>query len=436
MLSKKVFKEKIKYFLNKKIIICVSGGLDSMVLLNLCLLCKMNLSVCHVNFELRKNDSYEDEIFIRNFCLKNNIFFFIKRIDIKYVAKQNKTSIQVAARNVRYVWFHEILYYYNYKFIFLAHHLDDSIETFCINLLRGSGIEGLRGISFCNKKLIRPLLFFYKQEILNYAVKNKIQWREDVSNYQFKYLRNNIRHNMIPIFKQLSNNFYKSFKKTFTNLNECNVLVNSTVKLIKKQITTKIGFNSFFYWEINIKKLLSLQPIMIYLKKIFYNYGFNDINNLFLFLNSSNNCKFFHSLNYTITKNKKSILLIDKNFKKKIIYELQNIKEILSPIYMSFKITTLVDHKSSGFIDFNKIKFPLYLRKYQNQDYFYPIGMKNKKKVSKYFKDLKISFLEKNETWILCNHNQHIIWIVNFSVDRRFKVDKKTKKILNFYYNK
>ncbi len=444
-------KNIFSYKFSKNIAVAVSGGLDSMVLINLLLkyVSKSILEVIHCNFNLRGIESYKDEMFVKNFCKNKNIIFNVKRFKkLSTYSKKQGVSIQMYARKLRYNWFNELLNKKSYKYIVLGHHLDDSIETFFINILRGTGLPGLLGIPKKNGKFIRPLSNFRKEDILNYAKLNNIEWRIDKSNYNTKYLRNKIRIHLSSIIKQL-NCFYKGFKKTINLLYEENSLIKHIIKEIINNITIDKKINPFF-WKIDNKKLLEFKtlPLSVILFRLFNPYGFSDIESLKRFINAQSG-KQILSKKYRIIKNQNFWILVS-NFdflknKKKVFkinnnYELENYNKKL-PIKIKFinnynNKNKKINKKIIYLINFEKIKFPILLRTWDKGDYFYPYGVKGKQKLSKFFKNEKLSLFEKENIWLLINGNGYIILIIGYRLDKRFKIIKKTNKILCVEYKR
>ncbi|WP_238783971.1 tRNA lysidine(34) synthetase TilS [Blattabacterium cuenoti] len=434
-----VFLEKIrKYFsfqTKKKVCVAVSGGLDSMVLINVLLyLSNIELEAAHCNFTLRNKESNEDEVFIRNFCKKKSIICHVKKFDTLNFSKKNKLSIQMAARKLRYDWFSELLKKNSYEYIVLAHHLNDSIETFLLNILRGTGIKGLLGIPKKNEKFIRPLSYFTKKEILHYAKIKNIKWRSDSSNQETKYLRNQIRL-ILSQFSSFSSFFYKGFKKTIDYLNDENFLIEEKIKKVYHEITVEKK-NDPFFWKIQCQKIKKLKPLSFYLFKLFSPYGFNDVNSL-KYLIDAQSGKQLISKKYRIIKNRNNWILVSSEFllenknKTYVIQDLKNVYQIPFPIDVKFFFNPKKEDREKMFLaDFDKIKFPLLLRTWKKGDFFFPFKMKGKKKLSKYYKEKKFSLLEKEQTWLLINGNGDIILIVENRLDDRFKVTEKTKKIL------
>ncbi|MDH3003998.1 MAG: tRNA lysidine(34) synthetase TilS [Flavobacteriia bacterium] len=400
-----------------------------MVLLHVLYNLGVSIKVAHCNFKLRGKESDEDERFVHRFCLKQKIDFYSKSFDTNKYSISNKLSIQMAARKLRYDWFEKLLLMLEYNYVAIGHHLNDSIETFFINLIRGTGKKGLLGISEINGKIIRPILSFTKEDILKYAKENKIEWRDDSSNKSIKYLRNNIRKHIEP-FKNIPN-FYNGFRKTIHNLSDEYFVLENQLKIVIKNITIKKSINPFI-WKINSEILSSLEPIIINL--LFLPYGFKNLKDLIRFFNTQSGKQLF-SKHYRLIKDRNCLLLTKKYLINKKVYNIFDLSTIIDPIYMSFSISIKIDKFATASVDLDMLKFPLKLRIWKKGDYFYPLGMHNKKKISKYLKDEKLSILEKEKIYLLVNSTEEIIWVLGKRLDDRFKVTNNTKNVLNIFIN-
>jgi len=426
---KKLLK-KYDYISNKKLLLAVSGGIDSMVLLDLMLKNRMNISIAHCNFSLRGAESDFEQNFITDYCKKKRITLYIKYFDTKKYAEKNKKSIQVAARELRYKWFFELKNKYKFDYIATAHHLDDSLETFFINLLRGTGIDGLVGIGE-NENIIRPLSDFSRVEIEKYATQNNLKWCEDSSNKSDKYERNNLRNNIIPLFKKLNPSFLHSFAKTIDQLN----VVKKFSDEIAHQIINELVFVRNKDNYLNIEKLLIYKNHNFILYKWLSPYGFtawNDIYNLI----TAQSGKFVETNEYKLLKNRNELILYQKNktFSENIFFISENQTEINIPIKLEITLKKThffnIINKNAVCVDKKMLKFPLVVRKYKEGEYFCPFGMKGqKKKISKFFKDQKLSIQEKENNWILYSDNQ-VVWIIGQRLDDRFKITENTTSIL------
>lgn len=396
-------------FLKKsKLLVCLSGGVDSMVLIDLLRRLNYDVSVAHCNFKLRGDESDLDEKFVKKYCYDNSIQFFSK----SFHTKLPNHSLQMAARTLRYDWFNELLKKNNKDYILTAHHLDDSLETFIINLSRASGIEGFTGISPVNDKIVRLLTVFSKKQILEYAKNNKIHWREDSTNKKDDYQRNYIRNQIIPLLKKLYPNFLSQSKKTMNFLKNSQLVIDKYIEAVKKE---KFVIKND---EINIeKKFVRCNKNDIY--NLFKDYGFKNPKEILMLCNSISG-KIIESVSHVLLSDRTNLILKKKSKEYDQVIKV-DMKGIEDPIRISIKTGDFVSKSNSKsiFISKNDIKFPLYLRKLKKGDLIYPLGMKGKKLISKYFKDEKMSFFDKQNQWLLCNNNE-VMWIVGQRADRRY----------------
>lgn len=426
---KKHIKTNFHFLEDAKLLIACSGGLDSVVLANLSKDAGYNFSLAHCNYNLRGKQSDGDENFVVDLALKFGCEVHTTSFNMDDFKKNENSSIQASARQLRYEWFNALEEQWGYDFVLTAHHADDDLETHIINLSRGTGIKGLTGIPKKNGTIIRPLLPFKRSEILAFATTKKMTWREDSSNNETKYLRNKIRHNITPQLKELNANFLDNFKKTQEYLNEATTLLG----VYKNELKNSLFRKDDRVVRIEIEALKSKLPLKEHLYLIFEEYGFTqwlDIENL---LEAPSGKQVF-SKTHKLVKDRDFLLLTELDKIDDHSYTLfEKDTEINSPISLKIKMVSEIS-KSCGddlFVDAEKLKFPLLLRKWNNGDYFYPLGMKGKKKLSKFFKDEKVDILSKKNIWLLCSGND-IVWIIGKRADERFKVTPKTDKILKF----
>lgn len=417
---------------DKKLLLATSGGLDSMVLVHIFQKLNLNFAIAHCNFQLRANESDGDENFVVNYAKHNNIACFVTKFDTENYSEVNKLSTQVAARNLRYNWFNEILQQESFDFIVTAHHADDVAETFMINLSRGTGLDGLTGIPAQNEKIIRPMLPFSRKEIEDYASENSLQWREDSSNASDKYLRNKIRHHLLPILKEVNPSFLASFQNTLDYLNQDQSLVNDAVKMVYEKVVSEENDQL----KINISELLQFENYKAYLYQWLHKYGFSAWNDVYNLVDSQSGKQIF-SENYILLKDRGFLIL---SVKKDVDYESISIGSVdeISKFPLKFTLCNLSNipnqNKNIIFVNINKLQFPLMIRKWKDGDYFYPFGMQGKKKVSKFFKDEKFTLFQKQNTWILESNNQ-IVWIIGYRADDRFKVENTTQTQIKIEFN-
>ena len=415
-------------FKDKKLLIAISGGLDSVVLYHLLSTLNFDISLAHCNFNLRGKESNLDEEFVNLLSQKSSNQIFIKKFDTKKYSKKNKLSTQIAARELRYHWFQELAEKHNFDYILTAHHADDNLETFLINLTRGTGLEGFTGIPEINGNIVRPLLPFSREEILKYAKENNIEWREDASNASTKYIRNKIRHQVIPILKEINPSLLETFAKTSENLQESKQILEDRInEVLPEIIETKDAIT-----KINIDKIKQLSNPKAYLYQLLKNHSFTEWNDVYDLLSAQSGKQIF-SKTHRLLKNRDFLLLTRKEVstltKEKFKID-ENQTKITIPFQMIFEdvLQKSAESKQTIYVDKDLLKYPLIVRKWQNGDYLYPTGMQGKKKLSKFFKDGKFSLLEKENTWLLCNADNKIIWVINHRQDRRFSSKLSTKK--------
>ena len=419
------------FFEGSKLLLAISGGIDSMVLLHLCRQLKFDIRIAHCNFQLRGAESDEDENFVKMQAEKLQIPIYIQKFDTQVFAKQNKLSIQVVARNLRYDWFNTLLATHHFDYILTAHHLDDSLETFLINFIRGSGLDGLTGIPSRNGNVIRTLLPFSRNEIETFAKENIILWREDSSNSSGKYVRNKLRLDVVPILKELNPSLLTSFESTLSHLQQSQSLVNDASQSVFKEVVLEDDTIN-----IDIAKLTGFPNYKAYLYQWLQPFGFTAWNDIYALVEAQSGKQVF-SETHILLKNRNHLILFPKQNESEPIHFWikKEQKDVKFPLKMSFcKVNDIsVATTNTIFVDDEKLTFPLEIRKWQDGDWFYPHGMEGKKKLSKFFKDEKFSIIDKSNAWLLCSDNQ-IVWVIGKRVDDRFKVTTATTKILKINY--
>ncbi|QBN17345.1 tRNA lysidine(34) synthetase TilS [Flavobacterium nackdongense] len=421
--------QNFPFLIGKKLLLATSGGLDSMVMVDLFRNLSFEIAIAHCNFQLRGLESFGDQNFVQNYAEANDVTLFLTQFDTEAFANDYKLSTQVAARELRYSWFYELLQTENYDYILTAHHADDNLETVLIHLIRGTGLDGLTGIPPKNDKVIRPLLAFSRSEIEQYANDNTIEWREDSSNASDKYLRNKIRHNLAPILKDLNPDFLTSFQKTQTYLQEAKAMVDDASFLVYQEVAKEKGTDVYF----DLNQLRKLPNYKSYLYHWFNGFGFSAWEDIYDLVDAQSGKQVF-SEEFRLLKNRDFLILspIPSGDDEDVYFINKNQKEIKIPLKLSFSKESVISllQNTAIFVDEDKIWYPLVLRRWKEGDVFQPLGMDGKsKKVSKFFKDEKLSLIEKENTWILCSDNQ-IVWIVGKRQDERFKIKNTTKNIL------
>jgi len=433
----KAFKQLIKlqfpFLCQSKLLLAVSGGVDSVVMAHLCKLAKLDFSIAHCNFKLRGNESDEDEAFVVDLADALDVEVFTQAFDTEAYAKEAKISIQMAARDLRYNWFEELRSSLHYDFILSAHHANDNVETFLINLVRGTGIEGFTGIKDTNGYIIRPLLNFSRKEIESYARGNDLQWREDSSNASPKYMRNKIRHQVIPVLEEINPQFLESFSQSQQFLKESVDLVEDYIGLLYKEIVEKTDFG--YQLKIDILKKIPNNKAVLY--QLLKSFGFTEWNDVHSLLDAQPG-KIVFSRSHRLIKDREYLLLTEIPSEDNITeYQIsENEDVVMLPMgTISFHEVEEVQDVDAHhiFVPKELLQFPLVLRRWKKGDYFYPFGMKGKKKLSDYFKDKKLSLPEKESVWLLCSNNK-IVWVVNHRADDRFAVTDPSQKIIKLTY--
>jgi tRNA(Ile)-lysidine synthase len=427
-LLKNHIENELPFIKGKRILVAVSGGIDSMVLADLLLKLHFQIAVLHCNFQLRSYESDADAILVQNWTQINKLDFFTKKFETTLFAAENNVSIQMAARDLRYDWFEEIRAKNQYDYIATAHHLEDQLETFIINLSRGTGLDGLLGIPQLHRNIVRPLSKFSKEQIQQYAAKQAIVWREDASNASDKYLRNKIRHHIVPTLKSLNPTFLQNFQQTLHHLKQSQSLVNEGYEMVFKNLIV----HDHNVQICAVEKLVALKNYPAFLYEWLKGFGFKawlDIESLV----HAETGKYVESEGFILQKEYGNLVLqpqiTKKNNTKYFIYDTN--EKLNLPLRIDFKMVekVLLSNPNTIFVDFDILVFPLQLRNWQENDVFYPFGMIGKKKLTKFFKDAKIPQFQKQQTWVLCSGSD-IIWIVGFRADNRFKVTKQTKNII------
>ncbi len=423
--------QNFPFLMKSRFFIAVSGGIDSMVLVHLFQKIGFPFAILHCNFQLRGKESDGDMDFVRNYADKFDIPWSIGHFDTKAYAKEMKVSTQVAARELRYDWFNEQLEEKEFDYILTAHHIDDSLETFVINLSRGTGLDGLLGIPAMNDTILRPMLIFTRDEIEAYAKENAIIWREDSSNASDNYLRNKIRHHLVPVLKEINPNFLDSFQNTIQYLQQSKSMVDDASGLVFSEVCKEEKGEYHF----NLEKLKQLENPNAYLFHWLQSFGFTAWEDIYNLLDAQSGKQVF-SETHVLLKDRKFLILTLKNKIRSTSFLLHKFDlQVNFPLKFVFcNVTDISDTNSNTiFVDEDKLQFPLVLRKWEEGDYFYPFGMNGKKKVSKYFKDEKMSLIDKSNTWLLCSENQ-IVWVVGKRQDERFKISENTINIIQIKY--
>jgi tRNA(Ile)-lysidine synthase len=418
-----------------KCLIALSGGVDSVVLGNLCKVSGIPFGIAHVNFKLRADESDADEAFVIRLGKQWEVETFTCSFDTRSYAKQNQMGIQEAARFLRYNWFESLMNGDNangYHYLLTAHHADDNAETLLMNFFKGTGIDGLQGIlpkgsRFMNQ-LVRPLLFAEKKQLIEYAEMQQLEWREDASNESSKYLRNFLRNEVIPQIKQHIPSLQQNLLGNISRFREVHTLYSAYIDQLKKQLL----FEKQGETMLPVRKLLKTPALQTVLTDLLKPYGFSpaqipDIIQLLLGISG----KYVDAEAYRIFRNRQWLVitaiesksaqhfLINANMSS-IEYGGGKLQLQELPFKQQFTAQSEVAELNAP-----ELKFPLLLRKWKQGDYFYPLGMRKKKKLSRFLIDQKRSMSEKENTWVLCSENR-IVWVVGMRIDDRFKITDHT----------
>lgn len=418
-----------------KILAAVSGGIDSVLMVHLLKTAGYDFGIAHCNFQLRDDEALRDQAFCRNLATTLGVPFHTINFDTEQYAAENKISIQMAARDLRYQWFDTISQHSDYEVVALAHHQNDTIETILLNLTRGTGIAGLHGILPKNGKLVRPLLFLTRAEIQTIVTTEGLTFVEDSSNASAKYARNKIRLEVVPKLKELNPSLEKTFENNLLHFRELEQLLE--IRLDELRQTLPQIHNDLTY--LPITKVKKLNPKRLLLFKLLDEYGFNEttIGDLIASLDKHPG-RVFESGTHTLLLDRDNIILKLKaaappaeviinaadheaNFG---VYKL-NLLHDDSPLIIK-------DNPLAVSIDANKLVYPLRMRSWHEGDHFFPLGMKGKKKLSDFFINQKVPLHQKEEIPVLVNGNGEIMWVGGYRPDERYKVSDNTKKVTIF----
>jgi tRNA(Ile)-lysidine synthase len=413
-------------------LLAVSGGIDSMVMLHLFEKSGFNYGVVHCNFQLRGDDSDQDEQLVREVVLQHGVPAFFQTFETEEHARLNGISIEMAARELRYEFFEEIRVKNQYDFIATAHHQDDLLETFFLNLSRKTGIRGLTGIKEKSGNLIRPLLFASRREIEDFARANFIEFREDHTNSEVVYQRNFIRHKILPLFQKLNPAFKKNLLASMEHLKETEEVYSFSISGWQKNVVSTSDGNI----EIQISALLNSPFPKILLYEILIRYNFNPkvTDQVFQSLGNESG-KQFYSPTHRLVKDREKLFVTELPKDEKRIYYIEKDDiELFEPFDLAIETNENRNFEISrnpnvACLDFAQLEFPLLIRRWKQGDYFQPLGMTGFKKLSDFFIDEKLPLHEKENTWLLCS-GQQIVWVMGHRIDNRFKITPETGQIL------
>ena len=432
---------KVKKFINmhklldpqQTIIVGVSGGIDSMALLHLLLQLGYKCVMAHCNFHLRMAESNNDELFVRNHAKSLKVPYYSIDFDTTSYAKSHHISIEMAARDLRYAWFQQLLEKLNAQAIAVAHHADDSIETLLMNLVRGTGLKGLTGIAAHNGNVVRPLLCCTRNEIEKYIVQYNLEHITDSTNATLDYQRNKFRNLILPLLEEINPSVRQTLYQSIDRFEGTFAIYQQALERIEKEIVD----NEAETVIMDIEKLKNQPHLPTIMYELLQKYGFGNatIQQITEQLDGESGKQFF-STTHRLIKDRKQLIINKIEFKTESNYWISlSDTEIEKPIKMEitrFSIDTefqISKNKNCVQFDAAKLQFPLLLRHWQEGDAFIPFGMKGSKKISDFFIDNKFSILEKEQTRLLISGDD-IVWIVGHRTDNRFRVTMDTKEVV------
>ncbi len=421
------------------LIIAVSGGVDSIVLTHLCHQFNYNIIIAHCNFQLRGEESEADQQFVEKFAQQTGLPIEIKVFDTQAYIEKNKLSIQEGARQLRYEWFHQLANQYEKEikgkvYILTAHHADDQIETLMMHFFRGTGLKGLTGIPEKNENIVRPLLPFWKSELISYAHESKIAYIEDRTNKASDYTRNYFRNEIIPMIEKVYPSVKGNLLDNIKRLNSVEALYNQTTQPILKRLIQKRGKDIY----IPIQALFRYKNEAI-IYELIHPYGFTEgqiqeviklkdaDSGSFIIAPQTHNRIIKHRSNFIIAPPQDSYTSIFTIDKEATVCHYPDGQ--LSWVKKDAAKTIITQNPDIAFLDAKQIQYPLILRKWKEGDYFYPLGMRKKKKIARFMIDQKLSKTEKENLWVL-ESDSKIIWVIGHRIDDRFKMTNKTKEVL------
>ena len=419
----------------KPVIVGVSGGTDSVALLHVLVKLGYDCVIAHCNFHLRMEESNRDEKFVRSLAEQLKLpFYHIDFNTIKYAA-QHGISIEMAARDLRYNWFYELLENLQAQAIAVAHHADDSIETMLINLVRGTGLRGLTGIPAKNNKVVRPLLCCTRSEIENYLILHDVEHVEDSTNAGIDFQRNKFRNEVIPLLTEINPSVRQTLYDSLERFEGSLAIYQQAIDKIEKSIVDKTS--GLVTMNIDLIKQQVHVPTVMF--ELLHPFGFSPatIEQITGQLDAESG-KVFYAETYKLVKDRNSLII---TIKGEQINEVFAVSLTDTRLEMPFSLTINKQSVTSGFqvsknqnrihVDASKLTFPLQIRKWNEGDFFYPFGMKQRKKISDFFIDTKLSLIDKEQSWLLVSGDQ-IVWIVGMRMDNRFRVTDQTREVIEF----
>ncbi|MFP3860048.1 MAG: tRNA lysidine(34) synthetase TilS [Bacteroidales bacterium] len=421
-----------------KILLGVSGGVDSMVMLDLFLKAEVKVGIAHVNFQLRGNEADDEQDFVRKYAMNKDIAFHTVAFDTHDYANEKGVSVQVAARQLRYNWFEEIRRKHGYSCVAVAHNKNDEVESLLINLTRGTGIRGITGIKPKQNNVIRPVLFAERKEIMEYASLHNVPFKEDSSNLSVKYSRNRIRHNIIPEFENINPRFIHTVAENIERFQSVCNIYDQWISEVKNDIVT---------WEnetvyIDIEALKNYEEKNTILFEILREFTFTKEVTKEIFKSvDSDSGKCFYSQSHKLIKDRQYLIVAPlQQVEQRRYYIEKGTEQVTFPVTMTLREVEkngdyiIPKDRNKASLDYDKLVFPLIIRKWEKGDYFKPLGLNHYKKLSDFFIDRKYSLVDKERVWLLTS-GEKIVWVIGDRIDDNFKVTPYTRKVLQIEYS-
>ena len=417
----------------ERVLLAVSGGIDSVVMAHLFHRAGYDCAIAHCNFQLRGEESDAEEVFVRSLAASLEIPIYVRHFDVEETCREKGISIQMAARELRYTWFEELVREHQFDVVATAHNLNDSVETFLLNLSRGTGLKGLTGIPPRNEQVIRPLLFATRREITGYASAHHLTYREDSSNIQTKYSRNKIRHDVIPVMEVINPGFIETMNQNMARINETYAIFRDAVDRARERLFEQSDDRI----RIHIRDMKELSPLGTWLFELFSPYGFtrSQCEGIEKIMDSEPGRRSI-STTHQLFKDREHLILVGsrrKSFDRYYLDSPEKVSHLPFPMDVEVmqreKLGKIPHDSRIACLDHDRIQFPLTIRHWYHGDYFYPLGMDQMKKLSDFFVDQKIPVPVKERIWVLAS-GKKILWIMGYRIDDRFKITEKTRKVL------
>ena len=419
-----------------KILLTVSGGVDSMVMMSLFAASGYRFGVAHCNFQLRGQESDEDEALVAEQARRYGVELFNRRFDTQGEMERTGESMEMAARRLRYTWFRSLCDEHVYNVIAIAHHINDSIETFFINMLRGTGLRGLTGISVQAGRIVRPLMFATRKDILDYATAHRIPYREDSSNRSTKYLRNKVRLGIVPMLREINPQFTTVMRRNISRLTDAQTFIDRSVELIRRDAMTEQGGLYTLHVD-RIDASLPLGYVVYEILNSMFGFKGDTVDALCHALQQNNTGRRFYSREWVATIDRGRIVI------GRIADEDTCMTQVEQGVLRSYcgssvlhyeycdidMIDSVTTPDNVALVDADKLRFPLTLRRWQQGDWFVPFGMSGRKKVSDFLIDAKVSMAEKSRQFVLLSGDD-VVWLVGRRADDRFRLTRQTENVL------